>query len=117
MSLGVSCNHNPCGRIFCFNDAKNMLDKTEVIQTDIGRLNDDICFIDENGDTYYGSKSLSYYYLNSKNDILWNNIAALFPSLDEIHIQCIKKIHGVLNGFKLLPSIAVDDVFIDGIFS
>ena len=69
---------------------KNMLDKTEIIIIDIGRLNDDICYIDEDGMTYYGYKSLSHIYLNNKNDSLWNNIIPLFPSLNVIRIKCIK---------------------------
>ena len=92
-----------------------MLDKTELICIDIGRLNDEICYIDETGKTLYGYKSLSHYYLNDKHEILWDNINSLFPSLHKIHVRCIKKTHGILNGFEYSPSIAVDDAFMDGI--
>ena len=64
----------------------------------------------------YLFQSLSHYYLKHKNGILWNNIKSLFQSLKIIHIKCIKKILGVLNGFKYSPSIAMDDVFMDDIF-
>ena len=54
--------------------------------------------------------------LNYKNDILWNNIKLLFSSLQTVHIQCIKKIHSMLNGFKHSPSFVADDAFMDNIF-
>ena len=62
-----------------------MLAKTKWIQIDIGCLNNDICYIHENGDPMYGYKSLKHYYLNNKNEIEWNNIKLMFMSLHKLY--------------------------------
>ena len=95
---------------------QNILQKTELIQINIGFLNNDIAYIDERG-KQYGFKSLKSYYLNEDNQVKWNVIKSLFPSLKTIRIQSVKKTKNAKHGFKFSKSILLSDKVFEDILS
>eukprot|EP01084_Bolivina_argentea_P141304 248324_1 len=68
-----------------------LLTKTISIEIDIGCLNTNVCFIDEFGDVMYGYKLLYHIYFTPNNNIKWNVLRMLFPSVHVIYIRYAKR--------------------------
>ena len=53
--------------------------------------------------------------MTSQQELRWNVLGQLFPSLENVIIQNAEKIPSQLNGFKDVPSVFVEEKFLESV--
>ena len=91
---------------------RNILNATEYLCIDVGRV-DKVLLFKSHGHSFYGGLLFKHLYFTDNNDLKWNSINKLYPSLKQIIFRKIEIVPNRLNDFVFKKSIMINDKFME----